>query len=998
MSADSKDLYLRVSVIRWDDEYIYARPIHAVSDEIMIAYARMSDGTEGHYLASLLTEGCQINVVDPISDGGVWYPRLIVFEPDYLVDVTSIVSCCESYSHSHLLHLLGRLRPSANSEAILLGNFAGQLLDEEVHGLYEADYRDSVLAFFKQHVLSLLTVDVSDDFHSQVKKQKEHIHHALNTVLPHKVASYNPDEVILEPSFVSEMLGVQGRMDFLQMDYSLLIEQKAGRCGWPQSHPDIPIEQPKHYMQMVLYMAVIRYNYHTHYHTNRGRLHSFLLYSKYSQALLSLEFSETLLSEAMKIRNHIVWAEYCYARGGVDCLFGIEAEDLNEKGITTPLWTRYQRPQIAQLLQPFKDADALERAYYHRFMTFVSGEHLYAKVGGVALGDYGYASKWRDTLDEKYEKGDICDHLKLLSPAQGHDGCVECIELSISTGVDVQSCNFRVGDIVILYSYEQGCVPDARCGILFRCTLTALHSNCLIVALRAPQSDARVFLRDAHKEWAIEHDFMDASFVSQYRALHAFLSMPSLRKDLVLLRRRPIVDDDLELKGDYGEFNPLVLRAKRARELFLIIGPPGTGKTSYGLMSVLREELLSDAHVSVLLLAYTNRAVDEICAKLVAANLDFIRIGSSYSCPEAYQPYLLNAAVGGIPSLSAVRRRIIDSRIVVCTTTAINANLSLLQLKPFSLAIVDEASQILEPHLLGIIAAMHGSVPAIGRLVLIGDHKQLPAVVRQPVEESRVHDPLLHEALLTDCRQSLFERLLKRYRDDADVTYMLCRQGRMHHDIACFPNEAFYCGLLVEALPEQHDALSHVVDNAVDSYDRLFGHRVAFVASPKPMHTSSDKVNPIEASLIAAIVYHTAKHYGDNFSPFHSIGVIVPYRNQIAAIRHALAVYDMPLLCDITIDTVERYQGSQRDVIVYGFTVQKASQLDFLTESTFIDEGILVDRKLNVVLTRARQHLFMVGNPPLLAVNPLFARLIQFVTDRGGYMELPVMLEEKASC
>ena len=113
----------------------------------------------------------------------------------------------------------------------------------------------------------------------------------------------------------------------------------------------------------------------------------------------------------------------------------------------------------------------------------------------------------------------------------------------------------------------------------------------------------------------------------------------------------------------------------------------------------------------------------------------------------------------------------------------------------------------------------------------------------------------------------------------------------------------------------------------------------------------------------------------------------MPYRNQITAVRHALECYDMPSFSDITIDTVERFQGSQRDVIVYGFTVQHPSQLGFLTENVFLEDGTIIDRKLNVVMTRARQHLFMVGNPSLLSANPLFARLIRFVTDEGGYID-----------
>ena len=121
------------------------------------------------------------------------------------------------------------------------------------------------------------------------------------------------------------------------------------------------------------------------------------------------------------------------------------------------------------------------------------------------------------------------------------------------------------------------------------------------------------------------------------------------------------------------------------------------------------------------------------------------------------------------------------------------------------------------------------------------------------------------------------------------------------------------------------------------------------------------------------------------------MGVIVPYRNQIATIRKAIDGYGIPLLRDITIDTVERYQGSQRQYIVYGFTIQKYYQLKFLTDNVFEDEidGCLVDRKLNVAMTRAEEHLIMFGNAALLSNIITFQRLIDFVRSKQGFFRIP---------
>ncbi|MBR5930379.1 MAG: hypothetical protein IKZ93_10390, partial [Prevotella sp.] len=90
----------------------------------------------------------------------------------------------------------------------------------------------------------------------------------------------------------------------------------------------------------------------------------------------------------------------------------------------------------------------------------------------------------------------------------------------------------------------------------------------------------------------------------------------------------------------------------------------------------------------------------------------------------------------------------------------------------------------------------------------------------------------------------------------------------------------------------------------------------------------------------------------------------------------------IPALLEISIDTVERYQGSQRDVIIYSFTVQNMYQLEFLTANCFIERDAdgtfrIIDRKLNVALTRARKQLIVTGNPQILSANPLFKALME---------------------
>lgn len=128
------------------------------------------------------------------------------------------------------------------------------------------------------------------------------------------------------------------------------------------------------------------------------------------------------------------------------------------------------------------------------------------------------------------------------------------------------------------------------------------------------------------------------------------------------------------------------------------------------------------------------------------------------------------------------------------------------------------------------------------------------------------------------------------------------------------------------------------------------------------------------------------RFYGQNFDADTTLGVIVPYRNQIAMIRKELEQLGDPLLERISIDTVERYQGSQRDVIIYSFTIQQRYQLDFLTANSFDENGRVVDRKLNVALTRARRQLLLTGHPDTLQQSPLFNRLMEYFKERNEYI------------
>ena len=979
---------LRMIVERWDTDYLYGHADVPIESEITVCYTGENKAYphDWSYIKDLMKEGTQVNLVRPRRENDIIYPELIIVEPDYLVDISTVAKCFENYAESHTVHLLAKIQPFANNPAILLGNLASQLLDEEVHGLGGQKYADSVKEFFRHHALDLLTAGTDDNFHTEAQQQKQHIAKAVRQSLHDEVKSFDTHKVILEPSFFSEMLGLQGRMDLLQTDFHVLMEQKAGKGKYPYNNFVFPNQKEQHYVQMLLYMLLMRYNFRSQYEANNQELHAFLLYSKYERSLLGLGFSPELVFRAIRVRNLIAWAEQHYAEpGGMDILAKITPDSVNEKKACNNLWNNFQRKQIAELLCPIHKASPLERTFYLRMMNFIAREHLLSKTGNPTRENSGFSSIWQASLGDKLQTGNIYHRLSLNTPIM-EDGKIQHIELSFSEDANNDMSNFRPGDIVILYPYRPGTEPDARRTMVFRCTIEEIRADTLLLYLRAAQSDVRIFTQHQTDEWAIEHDFFESSYNSLYRGMHAFLSAPKERRDLLLLQREPHITPQRTLRGDYGSFNDLALHVRQADDLFLIIGPPGTGKTSFGMLYTLREELL-ELGTSVLLLSFTNRAVEEICSKLVKDDIPFVRVGSKPSCSPEYRPYLLENRVMECKNAKEVRQLITDTRVFVGTTAALANATSLLQLKQFSLAIVDEASQILEPHIIGLLSANDGHEPTIKKIVLIGDHKQLPAVVQQTPQESIVSDETLRAIHLTDCRLSLFERLLQRFGKDERVTYLLTHHGRMHEEIARFPNEAFYNNKLeVVPLPHQRAALP-TPKVSLDAIDQMLRtQRICFVATETPQHDVSDKVNSIEAELIADIVAHIYAIESSSFNIDETVGVIVPYRNQIAAVRNAIDRHDIPHLRDITIDTVERFQGSQRKYIIYGFTVKHHYQLQFLTDGVFLDsDGQIIDRKLNVAMTRAMEHLILIGNPSLLSRNIIFQRMIEHIRSREGF-------------
>lgn len=978
--------YVRASVTSWNDTQIFAATDSETDPFIIINYAKGGYDGDLLYLKDLLSKNLPLNLLDVrVDEENHYIPNLIVIHPDYLIDISSLAACFREYGHHPLNYFMNKIKPKANTAPILMGNLASQFLDDYINEQPQepVSYPRTIKKFFAASALDFCTCPLPADFHAQAQAQMMNIRSFVHDVLPHNIRNFNKKNTLLEASFICEKLGLQGRVDMMQKDFQVLIEQKAGkRDEYHRRHKE------DHFIQMMLYQGVLMYNFGQ----ETANMQTFLLYSKYADGLLIEHFAENLFRESIKLRNYIVHNEMRLGDGAIgEIVDSLSTDLLNELQIGGKLWNDYQEPQLQTAINTLKRCTPLERAYFNRFFTFVSKEQILSKTGGSNDASHGFAGNWHIPLHEKLEAGNILTGLTIQKkqssgPGKGYD----LIELHIPTQDEDFLPNFRTGDMVILYAYKEE--PDMRKQILMKGNILELQPDRMTLVLRNGQQNKDI-IGGKEEVFAVEHDFSDTSANNGFRGLYAFLSAQADRKELLLGVRPPAQLEDVKLNGDYGRFNELILKEKQAKDYFLLVGPPGTGKTSCALRFMV-EEALSEPDTSILLLSYTNRAVDEICAMLtdsgIADRTPFIRIGNELSCDKRFVPYLLKYSLDDCPKLTDIQQKMARTRIFVGTTTAINNRLNLFTLKHFQLAIIDEASQILEPDLIGILSARHQQHNAIDKFVLVGDYKQLPAIAQQSAEEAAVTDLLLRNIGLEDCRNSLFERLYKSSPDTCRS--ILHKQGRMHPAIAEFPDQTFYYREQLESVPLPHQLEETPYEAGLtpqDTIDQLLlERRMVFIPAEAPDHlTCSDKTNPNEARIVATLLGHIYRLTESRFDPNRTVGVIVPYRNQIAMIRKEIARLQLPALQDISIDTVERYQGSQRDIIIYSFTIQNFSQLNFLTANTFQEGNFLIDRKLNVALTRARKQLLLTGNPHILGANITFYKLMEYIRLHNGYLE-----------
>lgn len=437
-----------------------------------------------------------------------------------------------------------------------------------------------------------------------------------------------------------------------------------------------------------------------------------------------------------------------------------------------------------------------------------------------------------------------------------------------------------------------------------------------------------------------------------------------------------------------------VARALAAEDFFLVHGPPGTGKSTV-LSEVARHAAASGARI--LATAASNAAVDHLLELCLEQGIPSIRVGhparvlphlaehtldlkvedhpdrqvSRELFEEAYSLFgyanrqrkqgrsrerFSNARASSSEAKQlldearalekkAIRAVLSRAQVVCATLSSLDSNV--IAGEEFDLALVDEATQAIEP--LTLIAFLRAP-----KVILAGDHKQLPPTVLSP------------QAARRGLSRSLFERLLEDHGEG--VKRMLAEQYRMHQQIMSFPSREMYGGGLRAHPSVAERLLTEVLTPGaqLDAPPVLFLDTAGKGFEDEKAQSSDSRLNPGEAALVAQ---RARELLGLGLDPAE-LAIIAPYSAQAAHLRELV---DDPR---VEIDTVDAFQGREKDAVLLSLTRSNAEgAIGFLSDL----------RRMNVAITRPRRHLFVVGDSATLGGEPFYARFIETTQAEGGY-------------
>ncbi|MFA7056680.1 MAG: ATP-dependent helicase [Candidatus Cloacimonadales bacterium] len=891
-------------------------------------------------IAKLLWIGCTVafyNIKQNSEKNTVFFSQnntTIVIEPDFLVDASTIAKCFQVNSAFHKIALISLFDRVDISIPIVIGNFVNQMLDRFI-ATKQTDFETVFKECVHSSVLTSLSLGVSKLLEIMKTIKQAHYPNLLN--LCEKIKDY---DITTEPTFFAPDYGLFGRLDGLiegETDDSnrlSIFELKSGSV--PKYNVWI-----NHAVQVYIYDMLLKSNFGE---SRTGS--SMIFYSSDQQGELRVVTPAPFMEQhILMVRNCLVSEYKALAEGRLEILAYLTSIDINRI-------PKFSQSRFEVIQACVGRLSPLEASYFTNYLGFLFREIWAVKTGiytqsrDLNSTNLGFSSLWKAPLIAKEGNQRVLTGLKFHTQSEN--------ELIFERTKEKATLSLRNNDRVILYSQQ-----DGKLSQVLKCTVTAIEAD--LVYLQPKNAEIKKELFSLNNEWIIENDSSDANLYGLIGSLGEFIQSSQENRDLLLGIQEPQVDPEFNYQDADDYLNSIIQKALSAKDYFLLQGPPGTGKTSSFLMKCI-SYLYHKSPEKVMILSFTNRAIDEVCLKLKQNNLPYLRIGNINN----EDVYSLADLTSSHHKLQNIADEINTIRIFCSTVASYHANKnSLHTLISFDTLFIDEASQLLEPELIGI-------TKNFSRFILIGDQNQLPAISIQAEEYQQCSDPMLNSIAIHNFKQSLFERLFANAVNKGweHAYHTLTYHYRMHQDIADLIN-GNYENMLRTKIERQtsHDFLATYQDLENPIVKMVLSKsRCIFIDIPD---MKSSRVSALEAQVVERLLHLISSNYHTNFTK-ESVGVICNWRSQINLIKEV--THNIPNQELITIDTVERYQGSERDIIIYSLTVNYHHQLELLQS---LSPNRKVDRKLNVALSRPKEQIIIIGNAKLLSALPQYASLLE---------------------
>jgi DNA replication ATP-dependent helicase Dna2 len=880
----------------------------------------------------------------------------IVYEPDMLVDITDVAECFNYYGANPFIFFTKILSTNNSNYFLLRGNIVNSLFDDLISKA-SIDFETSFNKSLKVKPIRLLLFEdetALDQLKTEAKLHYENI--------SKKIEKLPQGLYFIEPSFISYDFGIQGRLDLLiqsNLDerQKEVVELKSSKS--PQNNLKVTQDSKVIYLNTWYNHSAQASGYNllleSVFQNRRGN--SSIFYSSDTNEPIRNVINEiSIKQEFIKIRNLIIYYLIKFSKNEIDIFEQINKMKFNDKLI---------EKTKQELLLSLKKLEPTELQYFKNGIRFIIREDLYNKLYSVNSSENFVKSNL--TFQDKLDNFTVLNNLKLLDDKSDFD----LLHLYFEFPEKSENINFfRRGDQCLIYPDEFS--EDPTKFFIFKGFITEITNKSVKISLL--NKSLNLFLIDKYEKWNIEIDRSDSLIRKQLASFHNFLNATKRIKDLILGFKHPEFLQTNIPKFDYLNLHSqkILEQAINAQDYFLIQGPPGTGKTSR-MLKALSEYYLNYSTKKILICAYTNRAVDEICSVLNDLREDFpyIRISSKDTGKQSKNslPYLSD-----ILTLEALKDKIEQTRFYVSTVSSLYTTPEIFELVKFDILILDEASQVLETQIVGILSN-------VDKFILIGDEKQLPAIVLQNEEtEENLNEIIGFESF----SHSLFSRLIKNAQKKGwnDVYSFLTHQGRMNQKIQSLANHLTYNNQLQVV----KDNLKQIKLTSDFNYSKdvflnsILSDRVVFVNSPIE---SNVKFNKAEINLVSKFINKFIDFNREILSE-KTIGVISPFRLQC---REIIKKLPEEFQDKILVDTVERYQGSERDIIILSMGTNYKTLLSKISNEIEI-ENKMIDRKLNVAITRAKEHLIILGNKKLLSELPVYRTLINWIQTNAKFVEM----------